>query len=608
MNKVFISYRREDSQAHAGRLSDLLAKHLGDSVVFMDVDGISPGEDFVQKIGEQLSACSVFLSVIGPHWLRVRRGLYRRLFLPNDFVRLETLAALERSIPVIPVLVGGAKMPPARSLPKSIAALVERNAMEVTDNRFRTDVAALAEVIKTRVADLPETADDEYQLECERVTQIIETDIQVTRRHRRVRLATLLGSALIVVAIAIISWFTSRLNTTEPYFAEAKLTPDPPANRLPHPDDTQTWATLNGRGYNTRPQPFSRSRGGVEPILKLSEVLGSQGTKAVAAIEKSGQITFDAVGSTGNVKSRHIYVVTDQMVQDFKRATSQQPSFLFLLGDVVLNFGEEKYYYDQFYSPFRNFPAPILAIAGNHDGSIELGSPARPLDAFLANFCAEKPFHKSPDSLELDRTAQIQPGVYFTFEAPFVRILALYSNVSESAGIIGGVPELSNAQIDFLETAFTRIKNDRFQGAVILVVHHDVFRAYPNSGSPGMLAALDSISKRTGVWPHVVLSGHAHNYQRFTRTVDSTSIQYVVAGTGGATLASIAPVAMAPLHVPYRIGPSSDVVLQNYDDADYGYLRLTVNSKQLHLEFQPVNAAASAIDSFTLDLESRTLK
>lgn len=70
MKRIFISYRREDSQAYAGRLSDLLTTHFGDSVVFMDVDGISPGEDFVQKIGEQLSACSVFLPVIGPRWLR----------------------------------------------------------------------------------------------------------------------------------------------------------------------------------------------------------------------------------------------------------------------------------------------------------------------------------------------------------------------------------------------------------------------------------------------------------------------------------------------------------------------------------------------------------
>lgn len=80
MNKVFISYRREDSQVHAGRLSDLLATQLANSVIFMDVDGISPGEDFVQKIGEQLSACSVFLPVIGPRWQHVRRGLRRRLF------------------------------------------------------------------------------------------------------------------------------------------------------------------------------------------------------------------------------------------------------------------------------------------------------------------------------------------------------------------------------------------------------------------------------------------------------------------------------------------------------------------------------------------------
>src|SRR5215469_11310486 len=177
MTKVFVSYRRQDSQAYAGRLSDLLAIHLGDSVVFMDVDGISPGEDFVQTIAEQLSACSVFLPVIGPRWLYVRRRLRRRLFLPNDFVRLEILAGIKRQIEIIPVLVGGATMPPANALPKSITALAVRNAMQVTDNRFREDVATLATVIKKRMGDYPELTGDTLRSERERVTRIIETDI-----------------------------------------------------------------------------------------------------------------------------------------------------------------------------------------------------------------------------------------------------------------------------------------------------------------------------------------------------------------------------------------------------------------------------------------------
>lgn len=599
MNKVFISYRREDSQAYAGRLSDLLATHLGNSVVFMDVDGISPGEDFVQKISEQLSTCSVFLPVIGPRWQRIRRGFRRRLFLPNDFVRLEILAAIQRSIQVIPVLVGGAKLPLPSSLPKSIKSLVDRNAMQVTDNRFRADVAALAEVIKSRASDFPAIQGDALQSERERITHIIETDIRKARRSDHVRFAALLASALLVLVIAAGAWLVSRWNIAEPHFAQFKLTPDPKTPRVDHPDDTLKFKTLDDEGYMSRPQPFSRSRGGTEPVLKLSDVLGSQGPKVIAAIEASGQIMFQAVGSTGNVKSQNIYMVAARMAKDFNgaSATGLKPSFLFLLGDEILNFGEGEYYYDQFYSPFRNYPAPILAIAGNHDGSIELGSAARPLDAFLANFCSEKPFHKSADAFELDRTAQIQPGVYFTFEAPFIRILALYSNVSENEGILA-TPELSSAQLDFLEAAFTRIKQEQFQGAVIVAVHHDMVSTRLHSVDSRMLSEIDSISNKTGVWPHLVLSGHAHNYQRLTRIVGSTSIQYVVAGTGGANLARVN---LAPVF-------SSEIVVRNQDDREHGYLRLTADRKQLHVDFQATDHLfQGSSDSFTLDLTSRRL-
>jgi hypothetical protein len=614
MNRIFISYRREDSQPYAGRLSDLLTMHLGENVVFMDVDGISPGEDFVQTISEQLSACSVFLPVIGPHWLHVRRGLRRRLFTANDFVRLEILAALKRPIQVIPVLVGGATMPPAGSLPKSIIALAERNAMEVTDNRFRTDVARLADTIKTRVDGSSELAGNELQLECERVTHIIEADIRQTRRRHRVQLAGVGGSLLLVLMIAITLWVASRWSVPAPHFAEANVTPDPTGLRVNHPDDTRTFELLNERGYTRQPQTFSLPRGGTEPVLKLSDSLGSRGPETVAAIEHSGRIVFQAVGSTGNVtQPERTRVVAARMVKDFEGLPGGigRPSFLFLLGDVIVNFGEAKYYYDQFYSPFRNYPAPIFAIAGNHDGIIELGGAARPLDAFLANFAAEKPFHRSPDALELERTAQIQPGVYFTFEAPFVRILALYSNVSELSGVIssqgGAVPELSDDQLKFLEAAFTRIKNERFQGAVIVAVHHDLFAAgqHSTTSSPGMLLDLDNVSNRTGVWPHVVLSANGHNYQRLTRTVGSSSVVYVVAGTGGANLARLAN-SQAEIFPRHLADP--DVVLNDLAYSNLGYVRMVADRRQLQVDFQSATGDVSTVlDRFKLDLESRRL-
>ena len=135
------------------------------------------------------------------------------------------------------------------------------------------------------------------------------------------------------------------------------------------------------------------------------------------------------------------------------------PSFLFHLGDVVYYFGEATYYYDQFYTPYRDYPAPILAIAGNHDGVVYPKDPAPTLAGFLENFCTVAPT-PSPDGGNLLRTTMIQPGVYFTLDAPFVRILGLYSNVLEDPGVISNQGAAKSAldgrQIAFLTAALKR--------------------------------------------------------------------------------------------------------------------------------------------------------
>ena len=100
----------------------------------------------------------------------------------------------------------------------------------------------------------------------------------------------------------------------------------------------------------------------------------------------------------------------------------------------------------------------------------------------------------------------------------------------------GGNTVLDNRQITFLTTALGRVKSDNFTGAVIIAVHHPPFTGGSvHGGSPRMLTDIDSACKKAGVWPHAVLSGHAHNYQRFTRTVNNLQIPYVVAGCGGHT-------------------------------------------------------------------------
>ncbi len=148
---VFISYRREDSSGFAGRLHESLSSHFGAERVFRDVDTIEPGADFPTTISTHLDACGAFVVVIGREWLVDLRGR-RRLDDPADWVRVELEAALQREgVLVVPVLVENATLPAADDLPPSLAPLLRRNALEVSDSRWDYDVKRLADRIEAVV-------------------------------------------------------------------------------------------------------------------------------------------------------------------------------------------------------------------------------------------------------------------------------------------------------------------------------------------------------------------------------------------------------------------------------------------------------------------------
>ena len=148
---VFVSYRREDAGDAAGRLADRLADRFGAGRVFMDVEAIEPGIDFVEAITHAVEACDVLVAVIGPGWLTARDTQGRRLDDPHDWVRVEVRTALARGVRVIPVLVRDAVMPDREDLPKDLAGLARRAALRVRHESFRDDaarlVAAVAQVL-----------------------------------------------------------------------------------------------------------------------------------------------------------------------------------------------------------------------------------------------------------------------------------------------------------------------------------------------------------------------------------------------------------------------------------------------------------------------------
>ncbi|WP_446745540.1 metallophosphoesterase family protein [Silvibacterium acidisoli] len=393
-------------------------------------------------------------------------------------------------------------------------------------------------------------------------------------------------------------------SSTQPVFAQPQPTPDPTGFKTPVTDQKEKEVDK----LESVPEPAGNA---VEPILTLAQVLGDQGDAKTKAIESAGQIVFHSVGDTGSVEGPSTQsLVADKMVSDFDEENAADvPSFLFHLGDVVYYFGEAAYYYDQFYDPYRSYAAPIVAIPGNHDGVVYASDPVPSLDAFLRNFCSATPV-VSPDAGGLVRTAMIAPGVYFTFDAPFVRILGLYSNVLEDPGVISGEngnnTVLDNRQIDFLTTALKRVKSENYSGAVIIAVHHPPYTGGSvHGGSPDMLADIDSCCTAAGVWPHAVFSGHSHNYQRFTRTVNSSQIPYLVAGCGGHSPLSQM---RGTYRTPYKIDDT--LTLESYDDSDYGYLRVVVNDTTLRIEFHPESDGSTTKtpnDVVTVDLAKRTI-
>jgi hypothetical protein len=369
------------------------------------------------------------------------------------------------------------------------------------------------------------------------------------------------------------------------------------ADPQPAPDETSFQVDNTSAAYYESPyyelhkddlQPVPQPRV-PDPRIDLTDVLGAD---FLAPIVGAKRLTFHAVGDTGAAKvnahqteAKAIALeasVADAMADDVGAGGPTGPAFFFHLGDLIYNFGEGQYYYDQFYEPFRAYDRPIFAIPGNHDGSVfgaDAGTPQIPtLTAFLRNFCAPAP-GPSPDEGALVRSTMDQPGVYFTLDAPFVSIIGLYTNVLEGPGVIstqGGMyPALGgDHQLDWLKAELERLAPARKAGerAVVLACHHPpVSVDAKHGGTTGLADDIDAAARAAGFWPDAVLSGHAHLYQRYTRRVDGREIPYVVSGSGG--FAATPPVGGLP-PAPITVG---EYTLVKEPLVEFGYLTITVD-------------------------------
>lgn len=330
---IFVSYRRDDAAGHAGRLADRLVEHFGRNRIFVDVDAIEPGEDFVTVIENAVGSCEILIAVIGQKWLSATES--GRLDNPNNFVRLEIGTALRRNIRVVPVLVQRATMPKPEDLPEDLVKLTRRNAIELTDLRWQTDVDQLIGVLEkvlSKEANAKETAktgEEQPRQKVEKEERVDEpvpgTENEIAEERdvepspfylKRKRLTVVAGVSLVVLLAATIliglsqtdhnaSGNTSQGATPQPTSANqsnyakpvqtAELKPPPPSDPFREPtywkrDDTGTILQIV-RNENT-----------VTAIMNSPSATAARAGRATGDMAFKGLVEGRTIKGTANIR------------------------------------------------------------------------------------------------------------------------------------------------------------------------------------------------------------------------------------------------------------------------------------------------------------------
>lgn len=313
---------------------------------------------------------------------------------------------------------------------------------------------------------------------------------------------------------------------------------------------------------------------------------GGRASGEDVGIEDASPITFLVIGDHGGILDPDPQNAVSNAMQ--ARAPSDpRPAFLYSVGDVVYFYGDQSKYLPQFYEAYAHLQLPIVAIPGNHDGDTGDDPSRKPLDAFMANFCAPAP--KLPvGNEEYNRDVETQPYCDWTLALSAVTIVGVYSNVPS-----GG--HLESVQTSWLASELAAAPTNR---PLIVAIHHPAYSVDAmHGGSKRMGDALDGAFAASGRTPDLVLNGHVHNYQRFTRTLNGRSLPYIVIGNGGYhNLHHLAKDATNGMQV------ADDVVFEFGDAQHWGYLELTVEGQTITGSYTAVTKdgqTTPAADSFT---------
>jgi acid phosphatase type 7 len=385
--------------------------------------------------------------------------------------------------------------------------------------------------------------------------------------------------------------------------------------------------------------------------LRLKDVFQEESR----TVKKRGVMTFHAVGCTGDFKDHTpgkkvaaamaAQISKANVYGGFSEAVSA--SFLLHLGDIAYTSedamdpegkDQQEMYNSQFYAQYADYSRNIFAIAGNHDSKYSSHEQKSGIDHFLKNFCASAR-SISPDNKTDKRPTMIQPYPYWLLETPVAYIVALDTN-DINGGQLDDPVSNKTPQYDWLVSVLKRIKKEKDDKAVLLALHYPPYsgaRDFRERGDPNLgptprkspptppLEPLGIILRKafreSGQYPDLVLSAHAHLYQRITYTgSDGRQTPYLIVGNGGhgpveKISTSCAGELLPRPQPPFKVvlpkglalpkGDSAKVVA--YVDDDFGFLRLTIQEKTIVGEFfsaysesQPDRSIPTVADSFTL--------
>jgi hypothetical protein len=360
-------------------------------------------------------------------------------------------------------------------------------------------------------------------------------------------------------------------------------------------------------------QPLPKPNGAPPYRFNLTQLLSAADVKNIT---DTGVMVCHMVGDTGDYRGQQQDFVAGMMTQDANNlAAGRKPAFYYHLGDVVYFAGDIDMYGDNFYETYKDYPGFIVAIAGNHD--CQPDDPAdgpvdprkKPLDGWVQNFMAKDPGVLGSNKTSGARTQMDLPNVYWTFNTPFATIIGLFSNVGETEG------EIHPDQIKWFQG---ELKAADPGLALIVAVHHPPFSGdAEHSGSSEVSTVLFDSFKATKRYPNLILSGHVHNYQRFTNVVQgpkgTLQIPCIVAGAGGYTnLGKLHKIDGQYPTAPLPLG--NGLTLEQYDHDNFGFLRFELSKTQILGTYLSApysagsTAAANVVERFAVDLTTNTVR